>query len=182
VAKVLTKSEATTTSGGKREQRIVAVVGSPNVGKSVLFNRLTGHYVTVSNYPGTTVEVSRGTCKVGGRTVTIVDTPGMYGLCPLTEEERVSRRMLMDDRPDAVIHVVDAKNLPRMLPLTAQLIEAGFPVILVLNLMDELESAGMSVDSDALGAELGIPVVRAAFLRGRGLRELRDALDECLGA
>jgi ferrous iron transport protein B len=120
----------------------VLIVGNPNVGKSVLFHKLTGRYVTVSNYPGTTVEVARGTMRYREREFTIIDSPGMYSLTPITDEERVARRILLRDRPDLVLHVVDAKNLARMLPLTVQLLETGAPVILVLNMMDELERAG----------------------------------------
>lgn len=102
---------------------LVAVVGCPNVGKSVLFNALTGAYVTVSNYPGTTVEVARGKGRLRDAEVGVVDTPGMYGLLPITEEERVARRILLEERPAVVVHVVDAKNLGRMLPMTFQLME-----------------------------------------------------------
>ena len=114
----------------------VALVGNPNVGKSVLFNALTGSYVTVSNYPGTSVEVARGKAVIGGENVEIIDTPGMYSLLPITEEERVARRILLEDSPDIVIHVVDARNLERMLAMTLQLVAAGLPVILVLKIMD----------------------------------------------
>ncbi|MFN3422045.1 MAG: FeoB small GTPase domain-containing protein, partial [Armatimonadota bacterium] len=107
-------------------QKRVALVGSPNVGKSLIFNRLTGIYVTVSNYPGTTVEIFRGRTYIEGVLYEIIDTPGMYSLLPSSEDERVARRLLMEERPDVVVHVVDAKNLERMLPLTLQLIEAGF--------------------------------------------------------
>jgi len=100
----------------------------------VLFNALTGAYVTVSNYPGTTVEVARGKSRFGGTEVGVLDTPGMYGLSPITEEERVARRILLGEQPAVVVHVVDAKNLERMLPMTLQLIEAGLPVVLDLNL------------------------------------------------
>src|SRR4030065_777793 len=135
---------------------LVAIVGSPNVGKSVLFNALTGAYVTVSNYPGTTVEISRGKGWLGNRQVGVVDTPGMYRLIPLTEEERVARDVLLVGRPAITLHVTDVKNLERMLPMTLQLIEAGLPVILVGNLMDEAERIGVQVDLAALESALGI--------------------------
>lgn len=96
----------------------VVLVGNPNVGKSVLFNRLTGRYVVVSNYPGTTVEVARGQARIGNMTCEVIDTPGMYSLSPITEEERVARALLLKERPNVVVHVVDAKNLNRMLSLT----------------------------------------------------------------
>ncbi|HET6643947.1 MAG TPA: FeoB small GTPase domain-containing protein [Fimbriimonadales bacterium] len=161
---------------------LVAIVGNPNVGKSVLFNKLTGRYVTVSNYPGTTVEVSRGSAAAYSRKFTAVDTPGMYSLSPITEEERVSRQLLMQERPDLVVHVVDAKNLQRMLPLTLQLLEAGFEVVLMLNMMDEADKIGFRIDSIELQRRLGIPVIPAACLHGRGIDTLRDIIHDRIGA
>ena len=96
--------------------RKIALVGSPNVGKSALFNKLTGAYVTVSNYPGTTVDVSRGKVRIESEDFEIIDTPGMYSLLPITEEERVARSLLFEEKPAAVLHVVDSKSLERMLP------------------------------------------------------------------
>ncbi len=161
---------------------LVAIVGSPNVGKSVLFNALTGAYVTVSNYPGTTVEVARGKGRVNGTQVGVVDTPGMYRLLPITEEERVARAILLREHPTAVIHVADAKNLARMLPMTLQLIEAALPVMLCLNLMDEAEHLGVYLDAEALERRLGIPVVPTALALGRGTTQLRDRLAEQMHA
>ena len=103
----------------------IAIVGNPNVGKSVLFGALTGKYVVVSNYPGTTVEVTRGEVVLEGIKFEMVDTPGMYSLMPITEEERVARRILLTEKPDAILHVVDAKNLERMLSMTLQLLETA---------------------------------------------------------
>ncbi len=151
----------------------LAIVGSPNVGKSVLFNALTGRYATVSNYPGTTVEVSRGKTEIHGTEYEITDTPGMYSLLPITEEERVASRILIRERPDIVIHVVDAKNLERMLPLTLQLIETSIPTILVLNIMDEAEKEGVFIDVKLLEKELGISVVETVSTAGRGIEELK---------
>jgi ferrous iron transport protein B len=154
----------------------VALVGNPNVGKSVLFNALTGAYVTVSNYPGTSVEVSRGSAVIGDRQCQIIDTPGMYALLPITEEERVAREILLKESPDVVVHVLDARNLERMLAMTLQLIEAGLPVILVINIMDEAEHMGLSIDVPLLQEKLGIPVVGAAVAKKRGLPELKEAI------
>ena len=161
--------------------RKVGIVGSPNVGKSVIFNNLTGTYVTVSNYPGTTVNVSRGKAKIKGDEFEIVDSPGMYSLLPITEEERVSRWLLLEETPDAILHVVDAKNLGRMLPLTLQLVEAELPVILVLNMMDEAEVERIEIDVKRLEEELGIPVVATVATTGRGMEPLRRRLAECIG-
>ncbi|WP_027365065.1 FeoB small GTPase domain-containing protein [Desulfotruncus alcoholivorax] len=156
----------------------IVLVGNPNVGKSVLFNRLTGAYVTVSNYPGTTVEVSRGRGKIGDEYFEVVDTPGMYSLLPITEEEAVSRRLLLNEHPEAVVHVVDAKNIQRMLPLTLQLIESGLPVILVLNMMDEAKKLGLEIDLPGLEKSLGIPVISAVFIKGTGIEELKRVIKE----
>lgn len=154
----------------------IAIVGSPNVGKSVLFNALTKKYVNVSNYPGTTVEVSRGVAYINSAEFEIIDTPGMYSLSPVTEEERVARRILIRERPDMVIHVVDAKNLERMLSLTLQLIEAGLPIILVLNIMDEARKEGVEIDMDLLEKELGIPVIGAISTANKGIDELKKRI------
>lgn len=161
---------------------LVAIVGSPNVGKSVLFNTLTGAYVTVSNYPGTTVEVARGKGGLDHRQIGVVDTPGMYRLLPITEEERVAREILLVEEPAVVIHVVDAKNLERMLPMTLQLVEARLPVILDLNLMDEAERLGVHIDAASLACALDLPVVETALALGRGVEELRRLLGSRLEA
>src|SRR3954453_6167487 len=159
----------------RRTERKVALVGNPNVGKSVLFNALTGAYVTVSNYPGTSVEVSRGSATIQGESFQIIDTPGMYSIMPITEEERVAREILLNESPDVVIHVLDARNLERMLNMTIQLIEADLPVILVVNIMDEAERMGLTLNLDLLRERLGIPVIGAATAKKRGLTEIRDA-------
>jgi ferrous iron transport protein B len=154
----------------------ICIVGSPNVGKSVLFNALTGRRVNVSNYPGTTVEISKGVAVIGSERFGVVDTPGMYSLFPITEEERVARSILWQEKPDVIIHVVDAKNLERMLSLTLQLAEADLPVILVLNIMDEAEKLGIEIDMNELKSELNIPVIQTVFTTGRGLPELKDEI------
>jgi len=160
------------------KKRKLVLVGTPNVGKSVIFNYLTGSYVTVSNYPGTTVEVSRGTGRIGGKLYEVIDTPGMYSLIPITEEERVTRTLLLEEEPDIVVHVVDAKNLERMLPLTLQLKEAGLPVMLVVNMMDEAERIGRSVDVEKLGLILEMPVAATAAALNRGMAEFKRKLGE----
>ncbi len=154
----------------------IVMVGNPNVGKSALFNRLTGSYVVVSNYPGTTVEVSRGKCRIGTEEFKVEDTPGMYSLLPITEEERVTRDILRAGEADVVLHVLDAKNLKRMLSLTLQLVEADLPVVLVLNMIDEAERLGIRIDTALLEQKLGIPVVAISALSGKGVDTLKEKI------
>ncbi|MEW6009301.1 MAG: FeoB small GTPase domain-containing protein [Candidatus Omnitrophota bacterium] len=158
--------------------RKIAIVGSPNVGKSVMFNNLTGQYATVSNYPGTTIEVYRGKSKIGDEEFEIIDTPGMYSFLPLSEEERVARSILLDEEPCLILHIIDAKNLERMLVLTLQLIEANLPVVLVLNIMDEARELGMDIDISRLEKELGLPVVPTVSTTGEGMDILKGKIEE----
>jgi ferrous iron transport protein B len=158
--------------------RKIAIVGSPNVGKSVMFNNLTGSYVTVSNYPGTTIEVSRGKGKIGNEEFEIIDTPGMYSILPITEEEGVARSILLNENPCVILHIIDAKNLERMLPLTLQFLEAGLPVILVLNIIDEARSSGTNIDTTNLEKELNIPIVATVSTTGEGLDILKGKIEE----
>lgn len=159
-------------------KRKMVLVGTPNVGKSVIFNRLTGAYATVSNYPGTTVEVFKGTCRIGGELFEVVDTPGMYSLMPITEEERVTRTLLLNEKPDIILHIVDAKNLERMLSMTLQLKEAGLPVMLVVNMMDEAQQIGREIDIEKLEELLGIPVVGTSAALNRGMDLLRKKVEQ----
>ena len=153
----------------------IALVGPPNVGKSALFNRLTGAYVTVSNYPGTSVEVARGTLRLQ-TDVELLDTPGLYSLLPTTEEERVTQRIVLSGGCDVIVHVVDMKSLPRMLPMTLQLLEVGAPLVLALNMADEAERIGLSIACDSLAQRLGIEVVVVSAVRNRGVAELKAAI------
>ncbi len=158
----------------------VALVGNPNVGKSVLFYHLTGNYVTVANYPGTTVEVARGRTNIGGFTVEVCDTPGLYSLSVITGEEAVTRRLLMANPKAVVVHVVDAKNLPRMLPLTLELLACGFCTVLVLNMADEAARLGVVIKRAELSRRLGIAVLEAAFAEGRGVTALKKEIAHLL--
>ncbi len=159
----------------------VVLVGSPNVGKSALFNRLTGAYVSVSNYPGTSVEVTRGTAHLDGQVVEVVDTPGLYALLPTTEEERVARGIVLGGEADVLVHVVDVQNLSRMLPLTLQLAELGRPMVLALNMMDEADRLGVEVDAGLLSARIGVEVVPVSATQGRGLADLEGAIMRAAG-
>ncbi|WP_371368816.1 Fe(2+) transporter FeoB [Sporomusa rhizae] len=154
----------------------VVLVGSPNVGKSAIFNYLTGSYVAVSNYPGTTVDISIGRLKCGKKHFEVIDTPGMYSLIPITDEEKVTRMLLTTQVPEVVVHVIDAKNIRRMLIMTLQLIAAGLPVILDLNIMDEAQDRGMLIDIKLLGEVLGIPVIATCAAKKIGLDNLKQAI------
>lgn len=157
--------------------RKIAIVGSPNVGKSAMFNNFTRTYAHVSNYPGTTVEVYRGRAKIGDEEFEIIDTPGMYSFLPLTEEERVARRIILEETPCLILHVTDAKNLERMLPMTIQLEEAGLPLILVLNMADEARALGLAIDTAALEKELNIPVAATVSTTGEGIDILKGKIE-----
>ncbi len=155
----------------------VLLVGAPNVGKSALFNRLTGAYVDVSNYPGTSVEVAYGTGRIGALLLDVADTPGMYSLLPTTEEERVAQRMVLAGEWDVAVHVVDAKSIERLLPLTLQLAEVGKPLVVALNMMDEAERLGVRIDTRLLQHRLGVEVVEMVAVSGRGLDVLGGAIE-----
>jgi ferrous iron transport protein B len=152
------------------------LVGNPNVGKSIIFGHLTGKYVTVSNYPGTTVEVSRGGMRYGGRDWEVIDTPGVNSLVPQSDDERVTRDMLLKTEADVIVQVADAKNLRRTLLITSQLAEFGRPMLLVLNLMDEARSRNIEIDAAGIGELFGIPVVETVATDGEGLGALHKMI------
>ncbi|NPV71414.1 MAG: ferrous iron transport protein B [Firmicutes bacterium] len=155
----------------------VLLLGNPNVGKSAVFNALTGGRATVSNYPGTTVEMLQGFLKGVSACIQVTDTPGMYSIVPVTEEERIAvRETLTATENTVVVQVGDAKNLERTLALTLQILDLRIPLVLVLNMMDEAESAGISIHSDALSGCLGIPVVTTSAVSGRGIEDLRNVI------
>ena len=161
-----------------REQTRISrllLVGAPNVGKSALFGRLTGIYAVVSNYPGTSVEITRGRFTTDGRDVEIVDTPGMYGMLSVTEEESVARRAALADVEQTLVHVVDATHLERALPLTLQLIGLGRPLVVACNLMDEAARNGRAPDVALLAERLGVPVVGTVATTGEGVEALLAA-------
>ena len=165
-----TLSPAIPTTGGR-----IALVGNPNVGKSILFHRLTGQYVTVSNYPGTTVEITQGVTRAIPGAI-IIDTPGIVAFPARSEDEAVTARVLLQDPLQAVLQVGDAKNLRRTLHLTIQLAEMGLPIVLALNMMDEAEARGLKLDSSAIADALGVPVVSTIATRGQGMHSLVEAL------
>lgn len=155
----------------------IALVGHPNVGKSVIFQKLTGQRVIVSNYPGTTVELTRANLK-NQPEVTLVDTPGVIAFPSQSEDEQVTGRVLLYEPLKAILQVGDAKNLRRTLTLTVQLAEMGVPLVLALNMMDEAYSRGVSLNHSLLREYLSIPVIPTTAIRNQGLSELTDALED----
>lgn len=163
----------------------IILVGNPNVGKSVIFGLLTGKYVTVSNYPGTTVEVTEGVLEIfiskSGKNpskIKLIDSPGVNSLMPRSEDERVTRDLLLAENPLGVIQVADSKNLKRSLLITFQLVEMGFPLTLVLNIYDEATERGIEIDTKILSEILGIKVIPAVATERRGIPELKAGLND----
>ncbi|MGI5907427.1 MAG: ferrous iron transport protein B [Christensenellales bacterium] len=158
--------------GGRPEKDLVfALVGNQNSGKTTLFNQLTGSRQRVGNWPGVTVEKKEGQVRARGG-ITLIDLPGIYSLSPYTMEEVISRDYIIDERPDAVINVVDATNIERSLYLTLQLAELGTPMVVALNMMDEVRALGDSIDIRRLESELGVPVVPISASRNEGTGRL----------
>ena len=155
----------------------ILLVGHPNVGKSVLFHRLTGAYVNVSNYPGTTVEVTRATARFDA-SASLLDTPGVLALPSRSDDERATMRALLGEDARCWLQVGDAKNLRRTLTLTALLAELGVPMVLNLNMHDEAAARGVTVDLAALGEELAIPVLATVATGGEGIEALTQALPQ----
>lgn len=153
----------------------VLLMGNPNVGKSVVFSRLTGTNVTSSNYPGTTVEYTKGKMNWKGQVIEIIDVPGTYTLEPTNKAEEVAVDMLKEG--DLIINVVDATNLERNLNLTLQLLEKRVPVIVALNLWDEAKHKGIEIDVDKLSRHLGVPVIPTVAIKGNGIKDLIDNFD-----
>lgn len=158
-----------------RPECVIALVGNPNVGKSTIFNHVTGSEVVTAHYPGKSPDVNVAETLIEGRSVTIVDIPGTYGLGGNAEEPWVARRALLDVRPDAVAVVLDATNLSRNLALALEIIDLGMPVVLGLNLTDEATRAGLVVDGAALSRSTGYPVVPTVAVDGMGVAELMGA-------
>ncbi|MCK4546976.1 MAG: ferrous iron transporter B [Candidatus Eisenbacteria sp.] len=154
----------------------ILLVGNPNVGKSVIFNRLTGANVICSNYPGTTVELIKGHMRVAGERVELRDVPGTYSLEASSPAEEVAVRMLEDG--DVIINVVDATNLERSLNLTLQLLKRRIPMIVALNLWDETRHTGVQINTEKLAGILGVPCVPTTAITGEGVKNLVDRIPE----
>ncbi len=151
-----------------------ALAGNPNCGKTTLFNALTGSTAHVGNWPGVTVDKREGVYKGEKEKVAIVDLPGIYSLSPYTPEEVISRNYILDGQPDGIINIIDATNLERNLYLTTQLLEMDVPVIIALNMMDEVEKAGDKIDAASLEKQLGVPVVEISALKNTGIKQLME--------
>ena len=152
----------------------IALAGNPNCGKTTLFNALTGANQFVGNWPGVTVEKKEGRLK-GEKDVIITDLPGIYSLSPYTMEEVVARNVLIDQRPDALLNIIDATNLERNLYLTTQLAELGIPMVVALNMMDVVRRNGDRIDAAKLSNHLGVPVVEISALKGDGVMQAAEA-------
>ncbi|MCG2795401.1 MAG: ferrous iron transport protein B, partial [Actinomycetia bacterium] len=160
----------------KSRKITVALSGNPNAGKTTLFNNLTGARQHVGNWPGVTVEKKEGSCKYGDYRFEVVDLPGTYSLTAYSLEEVIVRDYITGEKPDIVIHIVDASNIERNLYLTTQLMELGVPVIAALNMMDVAESRGIDINIELLSELLGLPVVPIVGLRNRGTDDLKGVM------
>jgi ferrous iron transport protein B len=166
----------------KPQAATVILVGNPNVGKSVVFGTLTGRYVNVSNYPGTTVEITRGEARERGTVFEIIDTPGVYSLLPMSEDERVTRDILMREPGARVLQVCDAKNMRRSLMITIQLAEMGVPLVLAANMADEARERGVMPRIELLEERLGVPAVPTVAVRKKGTERLLPLLESSVAA
>ncbi len=153
----------------------ILLMGNPNVGKSVIFSRLTGIEVVSANYPGTTVEYTEGRMKLGEQMATLVDAPGVYSLDPTSNVEEVTRQIFAQGA-DVIVNVIDSTNLERNLNLTLQILEWGLPTVVALNLWDVATHKGIEIDTQALEKELGVSVVPTVAVSGQGIYELVEAL------
>lgn len=161
---------------GAARQRTALLLGNPNVGKTTLFNRVCGRRMKVANYPGTSVTVGRGTCSGAGGEMGLIDTPGIDGMLPESEDERISRDILLDEKPDVIALVADGKNLRRSLVLAAQLAEYDVPLLIDINMIDEARQRGIRIDTARLSALLGVPVAATVATEGEGVDAFRKAL------
>jgi len=157
----------------------ILLMGNPNVGKSAIFTRLTSVRVIVSNYPGTTVEFTKGSIRLDGKKVEVVDAPGTYTLDPNSPAEKVAANLLKENDPKetVVVNIVDSTNLERNLNLTLELLSAGFPTIVVLNFWDETAHKGITIDVDRLSELLNVKVITTVGITGKGIKELKENLN-----
>ncbi|HSV31257.1 MAG TPA: ferrous iron transport protein B [Atribacteraceae bacterium] len=162
----------------KRQAKTVALIGNPNVGKTSVFNALTGSHQKVGNWPGVTVEKKEGRFAYAGQNINLVDLPGLYSLSPFSLDEQIARRFISRENPDAVVVIVDASNLERNMYLVFELIEMGVNLVMDLNFMDEAKERGLQVNSRELSQVLGIPVVETVAYRQEGIDTLKEAISQ----
>ncbi len=160
----------------KKKYGRIVLAGNPNVGKSVIFGLLTGKYATVSNYPGTTVEVSSGNIELGGKKFILIDSPGVNSFIPMSEDEQVTRDILLGEKNDTIVLVADSKNLKRSMMLLIQLAEMELSCILVLNMEDEAKARGIEIDYKKLEKMLGLQVIGTIAPQRKGIAKLKDSL------
>lgn len=163
---------------GKDDLPRIVLVGNPNVGKSVIFNRLTGLKVVVSNYPGTTIEYFEGSMHVEGIKVKIVDIPGIYSLIPSDKAEEVAVNLLFRYKTNLIVNIVDATNLERNLYLTLQLKEMEIPMLIDLNMIDMAKREGIEINVPLMKKILGVPVVPTCAISGEGIKELYQSIEK----
>ena len=162
-----------------REIKVV-LFGHPNVGKSSIFTSMTGLFVEVSNYPGTTVEIYKGYARRGDTRFIVIDVPGAFSTIPSTTAEDIARRVILEEQPDIIVHIADATSIRRHLYLTIELLDFGIPLILVLNQIDRARELGVEVDREKLEKELNIPVIFASAITGEGIEELMEKISETI--
>ena len=164
-----------------REIKVV-LFGHPNVGKSSIFTSITGLFVEMSNYPGTTVEIYRGHTRKGDTKFIVIDVPGAFSTVPSTTAEDIARKVILEEQPDIIVHIADATSIRRHLYLTIELLDLGIPLILVLNQIDRARELGIEVDREKLEKELSAPVILTSAITGEGIEELMEKIFEMIKA
>lgn len=163
----------------EEENKVIYLVGSANTGKSAMFHLLTGKSVVISNFPGTTVKFQEGKMKLGKEEIKVYDTPGIYSLAGISEEEKITLRMILENRPDLIVHIMDATRLEKCLSLQLQIADFGIPTMVALNMIDEAERLKLRIDVEGLSKKLGVPIIPTVAVTGVGKKELiKTALEE----
>lgn len=165
---------------GKQADYTLVLAGNPNVGKSVLFSKITGLCVDVANYPGKTVELNVGVTRIGSTKLRVIDLPGSYSFSPFSEDQAVASRALFEEQPDLIVAVVDSTNLERNLFLVMQLLETGQPLVIALNMIDCAEKKGIHIDHEKLSKILGVSIIPTVATKNTGIEELLEAIAEKL--
>jgi ferrous iron transport protein B len=164
------------TQHDRNSEKTALLLGSLNVGKTTLFNRICGKRLRASNYPGTSISIGRGMLSEAGAELHLIDTPGINSIAPESEDEKISRNILLDEEPDIIALVADGKNLRKSLLLMSQVAEYGIPLVLDINMMDEVRQRGIQIDTEKLSALIGVPVTATVATEGEGIRSFRRAL------